>query len=514
MSKLKEYLARKQAQETPKQVPAEPSAPAAQTPSALETGLAKFSQGASLGFGDELAGGLEAVGSLAGLRGLGGDFSDIRGETPEENAEDFQTVYRKGRDARRKGLEAAEKAHPVIAKGAEVAGGVTTGLATGGLGSASRLGILGKEAALGAAQGYGESDAEDLKTQGKDALKGAAISGLFAIPGAVLSGGKEGLKEFAEKRATKALAPTLNQQELLARKGMDKALGRELLDAGVVKFGSSVDDMAPRLDDLLSSKGRRIGEIRASVDETAPDGLLIEHLTRKADELKKAAATSNTAEQGMARSFGRNAKSLSGRPSRSVADWQDEVSKLNKQIPFHKPPSEFTPEQRALDELRRDLVSGVDDHIGKVRPDLANEHAALKEQFGLFREGDKILDKSVARQARNRDFSLTDYMAGDIGKAIDSPVGAGKEALYMVLNKLARERGNAALAKGADSLSKAIPEGLDKALLAAGRGADTAAIDAATSEQEYLAKLEKERGPEARKLAEYLLKKGAAQKSK
>ena len=56
------------------------------------TGVKKAIQGASLGFSDELSGGLEALGSKFGYRGLGGPMEDIRSETPEEKDQSFGDV--------------------------------------------------------------------------------------------------------------------------------------------------------------------------------------------------------------------------------------------------------------------------------------------------------------------------------------------------------------------------------------------------------------------------------------
>lgn len=111
-------------------------------------------QGASLSFGDEIAGGLEAAGSVLGVRGLGGAFGDIHLETEDEAKQSMGDAYRGARDMRRKQSELAEKANPKGYLTGDVVGSLATGLAAPG--SATLAG----SAAYGAGHGLGRSKAE------------------------------------------------------------------------------------------------------------------------------------------------------------------------------------------------------------------------------------------------------------------------------------------------------------------------------------------------------------------
>jgi hypothetical protein len=105
-------------------------------------------------------------------------------------------------------------------------------------------------------------------------------------------------------------------------------------------------------------------------------------------------------------------------------------------------------------ELRRDLVGQTDDVIRQTVPERAGEYSKLKEQFGLFKEGDKILDKSVARSARNADVGLRDLLVGNAASGSKGLEGGIKAAAATAVSKLARERGNATLAVTADLAAK------------------------------------------------------------
>jgi hypothetical protein len=149
---------------------------------------------ASFGWLDELAGGLEALGSKVGVRGLGGSFNDIRLETDEEDAQDWDAVYKEARDKRRTQSAGAMEANPLSYGAGEVVGGITSGVATGnvatgagkmlgitagkGLGAAS-IRAAGAGAVDGAVTGAVYSQAEDLSGIAKDAGRGAAISGVL-----------------------------------------------------------------------------------------------------------------------------------------------------------------------------------------------------------------------------------------------------------------------------------------------------------------------------------------------
>lgn len=162
-----------------KQMPAAPAAPAPEV-GKLESLLRGAAQGGTLGFADEIVGGVESL------------FTD--------------KTYDQARDESRANFKAADDANPITSGIGNVAGGLSsmlipglgagTGMAaTGkllskvpGIGGALSGSMLAKAATmgagLGAVEGAGRSVATDMGGIGDDALSGAAMGG-------VLGGGSE-----------------------------------------------------------------------------------------------------------------------------------------------------------------------------------------------------------------------------------------------------------------------------------------------------------------------------------
>src|SRR5919109_918457 len=135
--------------------------PESEKPSGLEAFGRGAAQGATLGFSDELV-------------GLGHALFADRDYAGSE--------YRKARDREREANHAAEAAHPWAYGGGNLAGGVATSFVPG-LGIAKGAGVLKTAlgaAKLGAFQGLGESESEDVGGMAFDALKSGALAGTTA----------------------------------------------------------------------------------------------------------------------------------------------------------------------------------------------------------------------------------------------------------------------------------------------------------------------------------------------
>ena len=139
-------------------------------------------EGASQGWIDELAGRVEQAGSLAGVRGLGGEWGDVRRERPDEAGQSMGDIYQQGRDRRRASDVNARGSNPEAWLGGALLGGIASG---GRLGASSLPGALG----VGALAGAGSSTEEDALGVAKDAGiglgAGAAGYGLGVATGKV-----------------------------------------------------------------------------------------------------------------------------------------------------------------------------------------------------------------------------------------------------------------------------------------------------------------------------------------
>jgi hypothetical protein len=391
---------------------------------------------------------------------------------------DFPEVYQSWKDVLKRRDDKAEAANPKTAVAGHLTGNIAMGLIPGlALSKGAKAGeIIGKSALGGAISGFGESEGKDLADVAKDTLAGAGVGAALGKVGSELGelgqslGGKA--RGFAEERAVKALSPILSQQELLSSKGAAKELGGELLDEGVTGFGRSVKGMLPRVEKLLSEKGSEIGKIRDSADDViraaGPDGvgpIDFGRLSKMGSAKEAFSDATNEATQRTARAYSRNADSLAKVPQRTISEAQGEVQALSEQIPFNKAYAERSPTQQALTDLRRDIVGQIDDKVRQVSPEDADKLAALKKQFGLFKDAEGVLDKAVAKKAVHRDLSLTDYLAALQGGDSHSVEGGLKKVALAAGNKLARERGNSVLASTANKVSQLLqsdPKALGK----------------------------------------------------
>lgn len=408
---------------------------------------------------------------------------------------DLPEVYQSWKDVLKRRDDKANEANPKTAIAGKLTGNVAMGFVPGlSLSKGAQAGeIIGKAALGGGIAGFGESEGKDMGDVAKDTLAGAGVGAVFGKIGAELGEVGQSLgdkvRDFAEERAVKALGPILSQQELLASKGVAKELGGELLDEGVTKFGSSVKGMLPRVEKLLSEKGSEIGKIRDSADDViraaGPDGvgpIDFGRLSKMGSAKEAFSDATNEATQRAARAYSRNADSLAKVPQRTINEAQGEVQALSEQIPFNKAYAERSPTQQALTDLRRDIVGQIDDKVRQVSPEDADRLTALKKQFGLFKDAEGVLDKAVAKKAVHRDLSLTDYLAALQGGDSRSVEGGLKKAALAVGNKLARERGNSALAATANKVSQLLqsnPEVLGKfaaPLTAAAQRSNTAVM--------------------------------------
>lgn len=177
---------------------------------------------ASMGWLDELAGHLEAVGSKIGIRGLGGNsLSDIRFETDEEDKQSYDEIYESARDAKRKISKQAREANPNTYMAGEFAGGAASGLAAGGFlaanakasGLARNATTLGQRMAAGAAgsavdagvTGAGYSEGKNPGDVLKDAATSAAIGGVFGGVMPAVSAGISKVAPAVTKKFNKAV---------------------------------------------------------------------------------------------------------------------------------------------------------------------------------------------------------------------------------------------------------------------------------------------------------------------
>ena len=203
--------------------------------SKLESGARGLAQGASMGFSDEIVGGVEALWDKA----VNGDEQSLK------------ELYQKHRDESRAANKAASEANPVSYGAGQVGGAIGTAFVPG-LGGAN----ITKLGALGATQGLGSSEADltegDLSGAARDtAIGGAtglAIGGAGKAIGALGSKAGTGIKNVIDDVATAPMGQAGAQMGMVAR-GIE--LGGKL--GGAVNKGfDAMGDMGRSATALLT----------------------------------------------------------------------------------------------------------------------------------------------------------------------------------------------------------------------------------------------------------------------
>jgi hypothetical protein len=179
-------------------------------PGMVESGARGAMQGASLGFGDEVAAAVDAA-----LPGLSRRFNpEPLAASPEDAA--LQDRYAAARDYYRNRNAAAEQANPGTYLGGQVAGALLT---TRGVPVKGAVGVV-NAAGLGAAQGAGYSDANEGLGLARDTALGGALGLAGHGAGSLLGGAASKVQGAAGRLLGKAHGRALGQ----ATQEVDEAL--------------------------------------------------------------------------------------------------------------------------------------------------------------------------------------------------------------------------------------------------------------------------------------------------
>lgn len=233
-----------------------------QTVSPATSAVRQFAQGATGGFSDEIAGGLEAAGRVVGLNGVGGPVKDIsiNQEGPTFSLDDLQKAYEHGRNTERETLKLDSQANPTTSLLSNIAGGVASPInkITKGM-SAVKSG-----ATLGGVYGLGSSDADNVTDLSIDTAKGAGI-------GAILGKGVDKL--------SKSIAPASESLAYKTSPAVAKKNQNEIIAAadrlGIKVTPGMLDDteFVQRLEYTLANSPSIVGQKVKRAQDQVIDGL-------------------------------------------------------------------------------------------------------------------------------------------------------------------------------------------------------------------------------------------------
>lgn len=351
----------------------------------------------------------------------------------------------------------------LVAPGAGLLKGAS--LAQKAKGAAALGGIYGGLANPGDVQG--EISPLQLKDRGINATVGAGVGAGVAGAGHMIGKGVNSLaaksKDFAEKRAFDALGGTKGDVVSATEKGILNKTGRQLLDEDIVRFGSGKQAIADRLEQSVADKS---GALKKAISEVQTGaGLSPEQMAQvnaskfnpkqAGDALKEEIRKQFSAlpPEVVDSRLAQVDKFLSRNQPMDIAEAQtmkQQISKFIKDPTYWKDAS--NPSQETLAGVRRMIKEGIEKNADAYAGAAGQQGGKIKginQALGNALEAQGVVDDRMARDLANRSFSLTDYLAGSAGAQASGPMGIAAAAA----NKVARERGSAAMAVGADKFS-------------------------------------------------------------
>lgn len=374
-------------------------------PSGMDAFGRGAAQGATLGFGDEIEGAVQAVGRKYLPESLGGG-----GEADAKKP--LLDLYRDSRGVARRQNAEAEQAHG----GAYFAGNVVGGAAPGLLvpGGGGLAGIAKTGAVLGAANGLGTSNADLTHGEVQQAARDTGIGGLTgaatavggALAGKALAPVARAVGRGANSLAVRALGGTAGEIKKLGADGVQR-LGNYLLDEGAVRFGSSPEAVAGRAAALEESAGQDLGNVIGKLDQTGAPGVSKTRMVLDLlDEAKRIEATKGPGAKATVNRIRQAARDIAMHDVMAP----DEISfaaaenfKKGFQEPINFAKKNPSAAQMGDREVASTVRQSVEDAAeAQVPQDLADEFLAAKKRSGLSQAAGEMAEGAEGRRlARN-----------------------------------------------------------------------------------------------------------------
>lgn len=222
-------------------------------PSIFETALRSGTQGVSLGFADELAGGINA-----GIEKLTGyDVSDLGNIRRSEMAgKPYSDIYDQRLRQIREANLASEKANPKTAMVSDIAGSmIAPGAAMGAASKLPMLARLGTQAAIGAGTGVIEGAGRADSPEGllsADTAKKAALSGAIGGVGAPIGDLGVSMGSWSLRKGLRKAGETFDPQgRLLGRAQRIEQMAKDLA-------GPSPQEELASAEALIGEHGKRL----------------------------------------------------------------------------------------------------------------------------------------------------------------------------------------------------------------------------------------------------------------
>lgn len=371
-------------------------------------------QGASLGFADEISGGVEAL-----------------WEKAKGNPTEFGKLYEIARNESRENFKKAQEANPGTYMAGEIGGGVATAFVPGVAAAkgAKLANVAARAAGFGGAAGAGYSEADNVGGVLKDAATGAVLGGALAgaapLVGKVAARAGVGAKNSAERLAARAVGAERGTLKKLSQKEIQE-LGRQAIDEKIITPLASTDDMIARNEAIKtgSMNTRRAAyekidkaakstfnplEVATELETKVLDGKNIKHLDTQELIKKLNPEIDNILSRGDG--------------NITMKEAQELVQNLGKRAKFD------TSRSTEANELAKTVYHTVRDAINKAAEkggDAINLGDVVKtsnKRFATAKNTEKLLANKSAREQGNKLMGITDYSI--VGAGLPSAVATG-----------------------------------------------------------------------------------------
>jgi len=436
--------------------------------SMLGSAVRGFNQGVTANFADEISAGVEAAGSVLGLKNLGvGDIADLKAsdEGPTLNWDNIKKVYNDALNTERGVIKKDLKDNPGTSAIANIGGAIVSPInkITKGA-SLAKAGMM-----YGGVQGLGASEEDSLLGVTRDGVTGAAVGGVLgkgiakAMP--VVSNAARSLADktgdAAEQFAAKAIGA---ERGTIKKLGYDKVkeAGRYALDNKIVS--SNVDDMIAQNNTIKSKGGKMMGDVYSKIDDAGASTFKPLEVASKVDEAAGGfyrspinKADTNQLENTLESILIRGEKNLPLREAQALKQEIGKVSNWNKASHL-----EVTDKEKIARDAYKIIAREIDEVAEKGAEivgvkGLASKLKKGKDLFGKSKNAEMLLTNKQAREQGNRFIGLTDGIVGGSAIAYGGATGDWTTAIgIMAAKKGLGKYGASSSARTLDTLSKSL----------------------------------------------------------
>lgn len=386
-------------------------------------------QGASLGFADEVSGGVEALWQKA-----------------QGNPTEFGKLYALYRDQSRENFKKAKDENPGSFLSGEIGGGIATAFVPGVAAAkgAKLANIAARAAGVGAASGAGYSEGETPLEVAKDTAIGATVGGITAAAapyaGKALSAIGNKSKDLAEKFGARAIGVERATAKKLGDENI-KEVGRHAID-NLISPLASTDDLIARNEAIKTASMNARKAAYDQIDKAGKSTFNPFDVASKVEQkVLEGKNTKYLDTQDLIKKLNPEIDNILSRGDGNITmdEAQKLVESLGKKAKFD------TSRSNESNELAKNVYGVVREEINKAAEkgaDSINLGKVVRDSNKLFstaKKAESLLVNKSAREQGNKFIGLTDWAV--IGGGAPEAVRSGGDTLASTVGLLGVKKG-------------------------------------------------------------------------